>query len=43
MELLKKSQNKANIQIPHIPEWAMHLSYEEIKKYKKCDVNLLKY
>jgi hypothetical protein len=43
MELLRKSQHKANIQMPHIPEWAMHASYEEIKKYKQRDVNLLKY
>jgi len=42
MELLKKSEHKANIQIPHFPESAMHPSYEDIKKHQQ-DVNLLKY
>jgi len=43
MKFLKKGQHKANIQIIHILESAMHTSYEEIKKYKQLDVNLLKY
>jgi len=43
MELLKKGQHEANIQIPHILEWAMHPSYEEIKKYKQLDINVFKY
>jgi hypothetical protein len=34
MELLKKSQHKANIQISHTPEWAIHPISEEIKEYK---------